>query len=132
MQNTNAKNLIFTGVAVVVLLAIIFLLPKDAPGSKLSNLGPEMDRFAQCLNDTGAIEYGAYWCGACEDQKKAFGESFKYINYVECSDEAERCRIDGIEYTPTWVFADGEKLIGVQPLSVLAEKTGCELPNSEN
>jgi len=36
------------------------------------------DDFAECLNQKGAVMYGAYWCGHCKDQKKMFGNSFKY------------------------------------------------------
>lgn len=123
----NNRNFFITGLVVLLVIVGVFFLPKDKPSNEPMSLGPEMDRFAQCLTEKGAVEYGAYWCSACEAQKKDFGASFEYINYVECGYDPSAC--SDIQYTPTWILSDGERLVGRQPLEVLAEKTGCELPN---
>jgi len=93
-----------------------------------------MDRFAKCLADKDAVMYGVFWCDHCREQKVAFGDSFKYVKYVECvASDAPRvllpeCRAQGITQTPTWIFPDGSKLVGAQALSALAEKSGCKAP----
>lgn len=80
-------------------------LPPDSDAS-----AAKYDSFAKCLTEKGVKMYGAYWCGHCANQKKAFGESFKYVNYIECADENNRniqlevCVKAGIEGYPTWEF----------------------------
>jgi hypothetical protein len=104
-----------------------FTIKKDiAKNSKL-------DGFAQCLSDSGAKFYGTFWCPHCNNQKKMFGTSKKYLPYIECSnaDGSEQlpiCKEAGIEGYPTWVFADSSRLSGEISLATLAEKTQCVLP----
>lgn len=99
-----------------------------------SNRGPgELDAFAQCLGEKGAVFYGAFWCPNCKDQKEMFGKSQRRLPYVECStpdgnSQKQECREKNIVAYPTWEFADGERQEGVTPLGRLAEKTGCSLP----
>lgn len=93
----------------------------------------ELDGFALCLEEKGAVFYGAFWCPHCQSQKAMFGRSEKLLPYVECStpdgqNQAEECRAKNIEGYPTWEFNDGSRLTGEIPLETLAEKTGCELP----
>ena len=95
----------------------------------------ELDGFAQCIKDKGALFYGTFWCPHCQNQKKAFGRSAKLLPYVECSTPDGKgqltvCTEKGIKSYPTWVFADGSTLNGEVPLETLAEKTACELPAS--
>jgi len=93
-----------------------------------------MDRFAKCLAEKGAVMYGVFWCEHCREQKEKFGDSFKYVKYVECvKPEAPRtlipeCKAQGITHTPTWIFADGEHVEGDMGLDRLAIKTHCKLP----
>ncbi len=96
--------------------------------------GPgELDSFAQCLKEKGAIFYGAFWCPHCQAQKVLFGSSVKYLNYVECSTpdgsrQTTVCQEKGITGYPTWVFIDGTRESGEVSLKKLAEKTQCLLP----
>lgn len=86
--------------------------------------------FASCLTESGAKFYGASWCGHCSEQKKAFGDDFKDIHYVECaagSGQAEACKDAEIRAYPTWVFDDGSKIEGKLSMEKLAQKTGCSL-----
>ena len=90
------------------------------------------DAFARCLAKKKAFMYGSYLCPHCEDQKKLFGSSFRYVAYVECSVPGSRqvtfpCMAEQIRYTPTWIFQDGERRVGVQSLQALSQKTGCPL-----
>lgn len=120
----------FIIIAVVIFGALIAWRSYDAarPG--------QYDTFAQCLADSGAIFYGAFWCQHCESQKAMFGNSEKLLNYVECSTpdgqgQTAVCAEAGIQSYPTWEFADGTREVGAIPLAELAEKTSCELVKDE-
>ena len=123
----KSKNWIPWIIAIVVLVAAFYFISQG--GSSSGGL----DEFAQCLTDSGAVMYGAYWCGHCQNQKASFGESWVKINYVECDSNGENsqplvCEQNGIAGYPTWIFGDGEKVPGELSHQALALKSGCELP----
>lgn len=94
------------------------------------------DSFAQCVTESGATMYGAFWCPHCESQKQSFGKSFDHINYVECSlpdrsGQTQICIDENIQSYPTWEFGDGSRELGEVPLELIAERTGCELPSED-
>lgn len=107
---------------------------EDSTGSgdsgKVVSYSP-MDQFARCIASNGAKLYGASWCPHCTDQKGLFGNSTKYLPYVECStgqwSQAQECTDAGIRAYPTWII-DGTKTEGKQTLSKLASLTKCQLP----
>lgn len=126
-MNRKFKGLIGWGAIGAVLIAgIIFLFSlQSKPG--------ELDAFAQCLKTKEATFYGAFWCPHCQDQKKMFGKSQKFLPYIECSTpdgkgQTALCREKGIEGYPTWEFADGSRESGALSLERLSKKTGCPLP----
>jgi hypothetical protein len=113
----------------VSILLIAAGLPMMAGSAGQGNL----DSFAKCLGEKKATMYGSFLCPHCEDQRKLFGSSFRYVPYVECSMRGTRqmtfpCIAAQIRYTPTWIFDDGERRVGLQTLQSLSEKTGCKLP----
>jgi glutaredoxin len=83
-----------------------------------------LDDFAKCLTNKGATMYGAVWCGHCKEQKDMFGESFKYVSYVECPDNQVLCEQMGVTGYPTWII-NGVSYPGVQSFDKLKELTGC-------
>lgn len=87
--------------------------------------------FAKCLTQKGVKMYGAYWCGHCMSQKAAFGDSWKYVNYVECSDadgiQTPACRAAGITSYPAWDFGNGSRRGGELSFWELAAISGCPL-----
>lgn len=102
----------------------IFLLVRNA------NKPGMYDTFAQCLSDSGAKFYGAFWCPHCQATKALFGRSAKLLPYVECStpdgkNQLPICKDAGVEGYPTWVFSDGSRLSGEQTFQELSEKTNC-------
>ncbi len=114
-------------ITLVVIAGLGFLIHKDntTPG--------KLDGFAQCLKEKGAVFYGAFWCPHCQNQKKMFGRSEKFLPYVECSTpngqgQLSVCTDKGVKSYPTWIFSDGTSLNGEVELSTLAEKTQCVLP----
>ncbi len=91
-------------VAIVVVLVFVGVRANKKPGKH--------DSFAQCISDTGAKFYGAFWCPHCADQKKEFGTSAKYLVYVECSTpdgkgQTQVCVDEKIEGYPTWIHEYG-------------------------
>ena len=87
----------------------------------------EYDDLAKCLAEKGVSMGGAEWCSACNKQKALFGTAFRFVDYKNCEADSEWCIAQKLEFYPTWVFADGSQLVGVQSLEKLAEKAGCEI-----
>jgi hypothetical protein len=96
----------------------------------------KLDGFAQCIKDSGAKYYGAFWCPHCQKQSALFGSAKKFLPYVECSNpdktQTQACIDAKIDSYPTWELKDGTRLAvendaGVT-LKTLAEKTQCVLP----
>ncbi len=122
------KKYIFGGIiALIILIGLLafFNWQSSQPG--------QLDSFAQCIKNSGATFYGAFWCPHCAEQKREFGNSVKYLPYHECSTadakgQLQDCTDRGIESYPTWVFANNATSTGVQSLQTLASTTGCTLP----
>ena len=141
----NKKDIVPTiiGVVVVILIivALVYFNSKSNEGSgntgtstatstislATSTTDTAMDTFAKCVAKTGLTMYGAAWCSHCQNEKKGFGESFKYVPYVECPDNTKLCEDKGIVGFPTWIDASGKKYEGEQGLVNIAKITGCEL-----
>jgi len=89
--------------------------------------GPgDYDSFAQCLTEKGVKMYGTEWCSHCKNQKEAFGNSFQFVDYIDCDRDKGECLKAGVRGYPTWVI-DGENYPGEQQLERLSLLTGCEL-----
>jgi len=127
---TKQNKIIIVGAIIVCLIVIVIAIAKNS-GTK--TLPGEYDKFAQCLADKGATMYGAVWCPHCQEQKAAFGDSFKYIKYVECPDNTKLCIDQGITGYPTWMIGTTTIAVGFDKnttMQTLSEKTGCLLPQS--
>lgn len=83
------------------------------------------DSFAKCLTKNGAKMYGTEWCGFCKKQKELFGESFEYINYIDCDKNRQECIDEKIKGYPTWKINE-ESYSGVQSFEKLSQLTGCK------
>ena len=121
----NKTIIIIVGLLIISLAAVLWIKSSGQPG--------ELDAFADCLKEKGAVFYGTFWCKHCQNQKALFGKSVKRLPYVECSTPDGRsqlsiCKAKNIESYPTWEFNDGSRLAGVLSLTQLSEKTGCQLP----
>lgn len=124
-MNDKKKQFILLVVIIIVLVIGLGLLSnKKGPG--------KYDQFAQCLKDSGAEFYGAFWCPHCQAQKAMFGSSKELLPYVECSNpdrsQTQICIDKKIESYPTWIFKDASRLSGEVSFSKLSEKTSCPLP----
>lgn len=122
-------NKIIILITIFTLLIVGYIIFKNT-----DNAGPsKLDGFAQCLTEKNAKFYGAFWCSHCQSQKKLFGSSVKYVNYIECSTPDGQgvlpiCKENGIVGYPTWTFNDESRLSGEISLEELSSKTQCPLP----
>jgi thiol-disulfide isomerase/thioredoxin len=117
-------NWIFGIIIVLIIGGLVSLLVIEAkkPG--------KYDKLAQCIADSGAKFYGAFWCPHCQATKAMFGKSAKLLPYIECSQPSGKgqlpiCDEKGIKGYPTWIFPDGSELTGEQTIEALATKTNC-------
>ncbi|MFH0755281.1 MAG: hypothetical protein V1910_01265 [bacterium] len=126
----NKQNKIIIGIVVIIIAIFIFLVGFKVLGKKIpNNISISYDNFAQCLTEKGAVMYGAEWCAHCQEQKAIFGNSFKFIKYVECSDNIQICIDRGIQIYPTWLIGTSTKIEGSDKNKIikeLSEITGCE------
>ena len=118
------KTWIYLIISIIVISAIIYLIAaKDSSPGKY-------DAFATCLTEKGVKMYGTDWCHFCQEQKKKFGKSFKYIDFVDCDTHQKECNIAGVEGYPTWIINE-KSYSGVQQLEYLSSLTKCDLKENE-
>ncbi len=130
------ENNIIVGVGLLIVIVggILFLISSKSETSSTVGEGAaknEVQALAQCLTDSGAVFYGAFWCPHCAQQKALFGKSENLLPYVECStpdgnSQLQICADKQIKSYPTWKFADGTELTGEVSLDTLAQKSGCD------
>ena len=114
----------------VVLFAAFGGTAKEEPVETSSPVA----QFAQCLKESGATFYGAFWCPHCRAQKELFGAAEKLLPYVEWSTadgngQLSICRDKEVKSYPTWEFSDGSRLTGERQFAELAERSGCPQPS---
>lgn len=119
-------------ITIIILLVIGAIVYAASTNTKETS---QYGEFAQCVADSGATFYGAFWCPHCLEQKRMFGDAYKTIPYVECSTpdragQTQVCIDADVKSYPTWQFADGSRETGTIPFEKLAEKTGCALPTA--
>jgi hypothetical protein len=132
----NQKYILGIIIIAAIIIAVGFYMNTSGSGKKDDNVATStvsinseaLDIFAKCTAEKGLAMYGAAWCSHCTAQKKLFGESFKYVNYVECPDNIKLCTDKGINGYPTWMDSAGKKYEGEQSFATIAQITGCELP----
>lgn len=113
------KTLIIT--CTIAILAIVLLIGyKSMNGNAVAG---NNDNLAKYLTEQGVKMYGTEWRSYCANQKKLFGTSFKYIDYIDCDKKSQECMLAGVTGYPTWKI-DGQSYPGVQPLERLAQLTG--------
>ncbi|MDO8514209.1 MAG: hypothetical protein Q7S50_01560 [bacterium] len=123
------KGVLIFWLIIVVLIVVgvgASVFVKEKPG--------QLDTFAQCLKDKGAIFYGAFWCPHCQATKAMFGGSARLLPYVECSTpngqgQLQICKDKSVQQYPTWTFANSTTtLTGERTLQELSQASGCPLP----
>lgn len=121
--NFNLKFLVILVIIAIIIVGIVYVVK----GQSKNNY----DAFAKCLASKNFKLYGASWCPHCAQQKEMFGESKKYLDYVECADDTggqtQVCKNAKISAYPTWKFPPNQTLLGAQSLEKLSELSGCKL-----
>lgn len=128
----RGKGMMIVGIVIILaVVAILVFAMKSGP----SYSKEDIDSFAKCITEKGAVMYGAFWCPHCSKVKKMFGESFRHIDYVECdprgdNEQSLRCIEKEIENYATFEFNDdpSTRLIGEPTFEELAAATGCVAP----
>ncbi len=121
----NQKNIFFLIIGLLILGTLTTIVLRSGGAGVPSG---KYDTFAQCLASKKLTMYGAVWCSHCKEEKANFGDSFKYVPYVECTESPDLCVQKGVGAYPTWIDEKGEKYIGVQGLERLSKISGCQLP----
>lgn len=119
---TWSANSAVTAAIVVTALHVwqLDLLRPESPGLKA---------LAEHLDESDAHFYGAYWCPACQAQKRDFGASAERLPYVECTPDgrggglSEACAAQDITQYPTWII-DGRRFLGALAPEELARHSG--------
>jgi len=122
----QAKYLKLAAVAAMAIVALYFIgsYITGGFGAVQPGEGGKYDKLAKCLTDKGIVMYGLSTCPHCLEQKELFGDSFKYVTYVECSEQQSLCTAKGVQYVPAWEI-DGKIEVGTKPLDELARIAGC-------
>ncbi len=125
----SSKYIIIGVIVLVIILAVVFL---SKGGKKYPR--EAIDSLAKCMTEKGTLMYGTFWCPKCAEQKKMFGSSFQFINYVECdargeNEQSELCIEKKVEKYPDWQFPDNNRKVGILPFEELAAKSGCSWQN---
>lgn len=131
--NDNRPAIFRTVIILVVIFvaAAVALVRYSDDQAGLTGDAAAIAGLAECLTAKGAKMYGAVWCSHCARQKKAFGEAFAKIDYVECAEPGDpraqtaACQAAGVTVYPTWTFADGSRLTGEVSFESLAAQAGC-------
>ncbi len=118
------RKYLYALAAIVCVIALLYLLWPSITGSFATGEG-KMTRFAKCLTEKGVVMYSSKYCTHCRNQKKMFGDAFKYVTYVECT-ESTLCQEKGIRGVPTWEI-DGKMYTGERPLETISYLSGCPL-----
>lgn len=120
------KKILLTVITAIIVFSILGVLIKSSVSAQ--SLGTYQSDLARCLTAKGVKMYGTLSCPSCQKQKDLFGDSVRYINFIDCDRYPALCKSKNIRGYPTWEFPNGEMLSGIIPLSYFAKKTNCETP----
>lgn len=120
---------ILASVLIIIALVSVFLFISKAITSLTGHAIASEESLAKCLTKKNVELYGAYWCSHCNNQKSLFGDSVKYLDYIECDPEgdnsqASKCMLEGITGYPTWKI-NGKLYPGEKTLKELSDLSGC-------
>ncbi|MBU0626012.1 hypothetical protein KKG31_05255 [Patescibacteria group bacterium] len=98
---------------ILITLSCVFMVVLSGCVKTPTNIiaSTNLNTFAQCLTDAGAKMYGTAACSHCLAQKVLFGDSFQYVNYIDCQEDPNACTDANINKVPTWAFADDTQTV---------------------
>ena len=135
-QKFSEKHFKRVGRTWIIPILILTLIPFIAYNISFSEQ-KNYDSFAQCVADRGVNMYGSFRCGVCAKERALLGDSFAYINEIECHPEGENpqtelCLSREIRQTPTWILEpngiEEARYVGFMSIEDLATFSGCEAP----
>ncbi|KKP38832.1 MAG: hypothetical protein UR28_C0012G0011 [Candidatus Peregrinibacteria bacterium GW2011_GWF2_33_10] len=118
MENVILKRGLF-------ILAILFLLIILVFWYKNKDFNA-VDKFARCLTENNVVMYGVDYCQSCQNQKQMFGDSFKYIKYINCDFNRAICQDLGVSVYPVWMF-ENKPFPGVKSFQQLSDLSVCSI-----
>jgi hypothetical protein len=125
-----AKDVFLVSVLMSILIVVILIFGFNLTGyiTGFFIAGPDQDieGFAKCLTENGAVLYTSPGHPRCNEQKEMFGEAMKHIENVDCFADPNVCSENGIQVVPTWIIKN-ERYEGVQSFERLSGLTGCSL-----
>ena len=126
IETMKKNTIVWFVILILFVVGVVWLI--KTPGK-----AGAYDEFAQCIADTGATYYGAFWCPNCQNQEAMFGRSARLLPRIECSTPDGKgqlpiCTEAGVTGYPTWEFADGTRQSGTLSMEILSGATGCALP----
>lgn len=116
--------------AAIITINLIPLVLFNLPAGEKHNY----DDVAQCITLNGVNMYGSFRCGVCAKTRAMFGDSFRFINEIEChpqgiNPQTELCLQKKIEGTPTWILEpngiEQKRYTGFLSVQELQEFAGC-------
>ncbi len=119
MEKKN--KIVLMGILVVLIIVVSFYGYKTIAGNVIKE--GAYDEFAKYLTEQEVKMYGTEWCSHCKNQKKLFGSSFQYIDYIDCDQNRRECLSAGVQGYPTWEI-NGLNYPGEQSLERLAQLIG--------
>jgi hypothetical protein len=122
-ESTSRKSKVIIAIIVALALGVLLVFSSNWI-TKTTGYGVlEESEYAltQCLTNMGAKMFGSVGAET-ESQKEIFGDSFRYVDYVECGDGASDC--DGLSDLPAWSI-NGQIHYGVQSEDNLKILAGC-------
>lgn len=125
MDNKIKVLLSLLGV-IVLIVALLWVTGKitSITGKVVSDVDSGSD-FYDCVGDS-AVLYIIDGCSWCTKQKEILGEHLDRINYINCTNEMQKCNDAEIRGFPTWVVG-GVKYPGLKSLEGIQEITKCKL-----
>jgi uncharacterized membrane protein len=116
----------------ILILNVLPLIIFNFPTTEKQDYTP----LAKCITESGVNMYGSFRCGVCAKTRKNFGDSFQYINEIECHPQGENAQTElcvekEIEGTPTWIMEkDGKEIkrkTGFLSMQELREFSECNI-----
>jgi glutaredoxin len=113
----------WTYIIIVIVLIGFFYVNRNITGNVIEQ--GEYDEFAKYLTEEGVKMYGTEWCSHCQNQKKLFGSSFQYIDFIDCDENRQECLDAGVSGYPTWKI-NNQNYPGEQSFERLTQLSGYE------
>jgi large repetitive protein len=106
----------------------------NAATAAVNVVAADLAAFANALKAAGAKLYGAGWSAETTAQKELFQDGGPLLDFTEVTN-ADRtpnttATQNNITTYPTWIFADGSRLVGVQTLQALSDHANIDIPLS--